>query len=107
VELLEEEAVLQIRTHRNPTPPYGLAGGSPGTPSQTHLIRGGERVVLPAKTVMRIGRGDRIEHITASGGGIGAPAERDAAAVRADLAEGRMSARAAREVYGYDDREQR
>jgi N-methylhydantoinase B len=73
VELLEEEAVLQLRTHRNPTPPYGLAGGSPGTPSQTYLIRDGVRTALPAKVTLPIRRGDVVEHTTAGGGGFGDP----------------------------------
>jgi N-methylhydantoinase B len=103
VELLEEEAVLQIRTHRNPTPPYGLAGGSPGATSQTFLIRGGERMALPAKATLQIRRGEMVEHITAGGGGIGAPAERDPCAVRRDVTEGRISAINASRAYGLEE----
>ena len=38
---------------------------------------------------------------TAGGGGYGAPAEREAALVQADLRNGKVSLEAAREFYGY------
>lgn len=103
IEFLEEEAVLQLRTHRNPTPPYGLAGGRTGRPSATFLTRDGAREALPAKITLPVRRGDILEHITASGGGVGDPRQRDRDAVLADVREGKVSWEQACEVYGLSD----
>ncbi|TBL32135.1 hypothetical protein EYA84_19695 [Verrucosispora sp. SN26_14.1] len=46
--------------------------------------------------------GDRVSLLTAGGGGHGDPGLRDPEAVRRDVAEGYVSAEAAREVYGVD-----
>lgn len=102
VELLEDEATLQIRTHRNPTPPYGLAGGEPGAVSSIVLVRDGEVTVLPAKATLRIRRGDIVEHVTAGGGGFGAARSRDPGDVRRDVREGRVSSEAAERMYGVE-----
>jgi len=47
--------------------------------------------------------GDRIVYRTAGGGGYGDPLERDRDCVRADLRDGLISERMAREVYGLDE----
>jgi N-methylhydantoinase B len=91
VELLAPEGLLNLRTHRNLTPPYGLAGGAPGRVSETWLTRAGERRRLPAKTTVEVRRGDVIEHTTASGGGFGPASERDPGAIAADIAEGKVT----------------
>lgn len=92
VELLAPEAILQLRTHRNLTPPYGLQGGHAGHVSTTYLIRDGSRALLPAKTTADLRRGDIIEHVTASGGGLGPAEERDPSLLQVDLAEDKVSA---------------
>lgn len=104
VELLAPEGTLNLRTHRNATPPYGLSGGLPGSTSSTFLIRDGERRPLPAKVTTTVQRGDIIEHTTASGGGFGPPAERDSARVSADLLDGKISEASAKAVYGHRDK---
>ena len=103
LEVTAEEAMLNLRTHRNVTPPYGLSGGHPGRVSRTWLIRDGERTLLPAKVTVLVRRGDVIEHHTASGGGWGEPALRSTVDVLADLADGKISVSTAREVYGLSD----
>ena len=99
VELLAPEGVLNLRTHRNRTPPYGLADGQPGRPSETWLERDGQRLRLPAKTTVPLRRGDRIDHTTASGGGHGPAAERSREAIAADLADGKVTPAAAARDY--------
>ncbi len=91
VELLATEATLQLRSHRNRTRPYGLLGGEPGSLSATYLLRDGVRVQLPAKTTLRVRRGDVIEHVTASGGGIGPVSQRSADLIAADLADEKVT----------------
>ena len=103
LEVTAEEAMLNLRTHRNVTPPYGLSGGHPGRVSRTWLIRDGERTLLPAKVTVLVRRGDVIEHHTASGGGWGDPALRSTVDLIADLADGKISVTTAREVYGLSD----
>ena len=91
VELLAPEATLQLRTHRNLTPPYGLHGGRSGHTSATYLFRDGKREQLPAKVTTRIRAGDIVEHVTASGGGIGSPSDRDPQCLLQDLSEGKVT----------------
>ncbi len=103
LEVLAPEAVLNLRTHRDRTPPYGLAGGHPGATSATYLVRAGERRRLPAKTTIAVLRGDVVEHTTASGGGFGDPRLRDRGAVAADVRSGKVSPASARQVYGLSE----
>jgi N-methylhydantoinase B len=100
LELTADEAMLNLRTHRNVTPPFGLNGGHPGQVSQTWLVRDGERTLLPAKVTIPVRRGDVIEHRTASGGGWGDPRQRAPEQVLADLEDDKVSEQTAREVYG-------
>ena len=100
VELRAPQGTLNLRTHRNATPPYGLRGGLPGHTSSTFLIRDGKRLALPAKVTTALQRGDVIEHTTASGGGVGPPADRDPARVRDDVRDGKISEASATSLYG-------
>jgi N-methylhydantoinase B len=102
LELLAPRAVLNLRTHRTRTPPFGLAGGGPGTCAATSLLRDGSRTELPGKSTTLLQAGDVIDHRTASGGGHGDPARRDPAATRADVLDGKLAADSARRVYGVD-----
>lgn len=100
IELLAPSGRLNLRTHRNVTAPYGLQGGESGTTSSTFLIRDGQRSLLPAKVTMDIEQGDIIEHTTASGGGMGPPADRDDEQTLDDLADGKISPASAQGIYG-------
>ena len=60
----------------------------------------GRDEVVPSKQVTTLKRGDRVTVETAGGGGYGDPKRRDAALVKADIANGKVSAKAAREIYG-------
>jgi N-methylhydantoinase B len=100
LEVTADEAMLNLRTHRNVTPPYGLNGGRPGQVSRTWLIRDGDRTLLPAKVTVPVRRGDVIEHHTASGGGWVNPSLRSTVDLLADIADEKISPATAREVYG-------
>jgi N-methylhydantoinase B len=92
--VLADEAVLTIRTDRRTHLPYGLQGGSPGTPAWNILNPGTpeervlptlpmEAVPLPAGTVLRIQ--------TAGGGGWGDPLDREPGRVLEDVLNGKLS----------------
>ena len=89
------------RSRRSKCPPWGIAGGTAGEPGGNLLKLPGEKafkwitganipVPLNSQAIVRTG----------GGGGWGDPLERDAALVAADAAEGLISRRAARELYG-------
>ena len=89
------------RTRRSKCPPWGIAGGTPGSPGGNLLRRAGEKkfewitganipVPVHSEGIVRTG----------GGGGWGDPLERPAAQVAEDTAEGLISRKAARELYG-------
>ena len=57
---------------------------------------------LASKTVaLELRRGDVVSMWTQGGGGYGVPGERTAAAIVQDLREGKLTAEAARDHYGF------
>jgi len=99
-EMLEEEAVLQVRSDRHDFRPYGLYGGSPGQPSQNVMNPDTENRPLPGKLTMTMKRGDVFSHRSAGPGGWGDPLERDPARVARDVKNEFVSRARAREDYG-------
>ena len=88
---------MAIQSGRFQLAPEGLFGGRSG--SLARLTVNGR----PADSygLTRLRKGDVVEFDTAGGGGFGAPAERDAAAVARDIASGRVSAERARIDYRF------
>ncbi|HUP32218.1 MAG TPA: hydantoinase B/oxoprolinase family protein [Gaiellaceae bacterium] len=105
---LTDDTSLIVRSDRRAHPPYGLQGGLPGATSVNLLRRpDGSEEELPPMFSTTIRAGDVYYHRIAGGGGFGDPLERDPDAVAADVADGKVSERAAREQYGVilrDDR---
>jgi len=100
--LLAESAVLQLRADRHDHAPWGLFGGGPAARSRNLIDRGDGWEALPAKVTLEIGRGTGVRHEQAGGGGWGDPARRDPAAVRADLADGKITPGRAKADYGVE-----
>ena len=71
-ELLQPTTVTIIGERRR-RPPYGLAGGGPGTPGEDTLRRGDTVVRLPGKVGFAARAGDRLTIATPGGGGHGDP----------------------------------
>jgi N-methylhydantoinase B len=94
---------MTIRTDRRQHPPPGLDGGRPGAPSTVVINPGtaGEQTLptMPMASI-ELDDGDVVHHISAGGGGVGSPVRRTPALVLADVLEGKVSRRAARESYG-------
>lgn len=82
-------------------PPWGLSGGHDARPARFVLDPDGEAVDLPSKVTVEVPRGGVVRVETPGGGGFGSPLERDADLVAKDLVDGKISARFAREVYGW------
>jgi N-methylhydantoinase B len=97
---LGEHGVLQLRSDKRRYPPYGLAGGRPGTPSMNLLNPGPNEQVLPTMGKSTLQRGDVLRHVMAGGGGWGDPLERDPQAVGRDVVDEKLSQAYAAEVYG-------
>lgn len=94
---------LIVRSDRAKHAPYGLEGGGKGATSSNRLIHpDGSEEILPPMFSIEIGADDVYVHRTAGGGGWGDPFQRDPAAVAADVANEKVSAQAARELYGVE-----
>ena len=82
------------------SPPWALEGGRETDPNTVILFPGTERERRVSTKRTAVAAGDRVTLLTAGGGGYGDPAKRDRQRVREDVAEGYVSADAARTVYG-------
>ena len=98
---LTPDTSLIVRSDRSAHPPYGLAGGEPGTVSSNLLIRpDGREEVLPSMFSTTIGDGDVYEHRMAGGGGWGDPLDRDPQRVAEDVLDGKVTPEGALAGYG-------
>jgi N-methylhydantoinase B/oxoprolinase/acetone carboxylase alpha subunit len=101
-ELLDGEATVTYRGERHLCEATGVDDGMAGARATAVIRRAdGREEVVPSKIVSTLRKGDRIMITTAGGGGYGAPTEREATLVQADLRNGKVSLEAAREFYGY------
>jgi N-methylhydantoinase B len=99
------EALLTVAWGRHLTPPWGAAGGRPGSPNYIQVVRDdqpGEPFGKISRMPLR--RGDLVRLVTGTGGGYGDPREREPERVLADLDNGIITAREAREFYGVTPR---
>jgi N-methylhydantoinase B len=99
-EFLGEEGILQMRTERQRSQPWGLQGGQPGAFSETILKRANGDIYKMNKETITIRKGDSVCVITSGAGGWGDPLKRDVEMVRNDVRNGGVSLKRAREVYG-------
>lgn len=84
---LRDGATFSLITDRARLAPWGLAGGRPGRPAR-FLLNGRE---IPSKGQAAVDTGDVVTVETPGGGGWGDTAERDPAALRADLEAGKVT----------------
>ena len=95
------DTVLHVRSDRQVHRPYGLAGGGPGAASSNVLVRADGTVERPPPMFATVLQpGDVFHHRMAGGGGWGDPRDREPAAVTRDVLNEKVSAAAARAVYG-------
>jgi N-methylhydantoinase B/oxoprolinase/acetone carboxylase alpha subunit len=99
-EILYGDVRFTHRGERHFIAPAGRAGGADGAMARTVIHRAdGSEEVVPSKLVTTLHAGDRVVMETAGGGGCGDPDARDREKVRADLADGKISAAGAK-AYG-------
>lgn len=80
--------------------PWGLDGAASGRTQRFTLDPEGEHRDLPSKCTLDVSKGARVRVETAGGGGFGDPREREREAVLRDLRDEKISAQAAKELYG-------
>lgn len=100
-EVLDGEIIFTHRGERHFHAASGAFGGKPGKMARTVIYRADGTVeTVPSKLVTTLHKGDRVLIETAGGGGFGEPAQRDRAAVAADIAHGKVSEEEAAGLYG-------
>lgn len=100
--ILSDRAQLTVRSDRRVHHSPGLFGGLPGAPSLNILERDGRSDLLPVMPMrtLELKRGDLFTHYAAGAGGYGSPLDREPQRVADDVADGRITADFARDVYG-------
>ena len=98
--LLEDATVIR-RFDKTRFPPQGVAGGKPGSRARFVLRPGTpEEQETRASARVEMKAGERFLLQSAAGGGFGDPKERARDAIARDVAEGYVTAQAAKEDYG-------
>jgi N-methylhydantoinase B len=101
--LLCEEGFVTATFGRHRFLPWGAEGGDDGSPNGVAVLRGGETAAWKGKLArFPVKRGDVVRLVTGTGGGCGAPSERDPDLVRTDVMNGFCSLERAREVFGVE-----
>jgi N-methylhydantoinase B len=91
-EITRDGVEILFSSDRAQHEPWSLDGGAPGTIGTVTAVQAGRRITLPPNGgSLTLNTGDRLRVETGGGGGLGDPARRDAALVRADIAAGRIS----------------
>ena len=102
-EILDAEIKLTHRGERHHCAARGCHGGQEGARSFSTILRAsGSEEVIPSKRVTELTRNDRLIIETAGGGGYGPPSKRSRERVLADILDGKISRKAAVEIYGLD-----
>jgi N-methylhydantoinase B len=101
--VISEDAYLTVIFGRCKTPPWGMAGGQPGSGNYIVIIRkDGREEVHHSVARMRVEKGEIVRLVTATGGGYGKPRDRARERVLADLKNGFVLPERARRDYGVD-----
>jgi len=100
--MLGAETIVVMRSDRRHWLPFGLHGGSPGTPSFNIIDPGSAQAIVPVMPMepLILHQGQTFCHIGAGGGGQGDPLQRDPDACLLDVLEERLGAAYVRDVYG-------
>ena len=100
--ILNDRAILNVRSDKRKYPPHGLFGGRDGSPSMNLVNPGPHQRVLPVlmKEVEKLKQGDLFHHVMSGGGGYGDPFEREPERVLRDVIEEKVTPEHAAREYG-------
>jgi len=102
-EILEGEMTITYRGERHFCQAAGAEAGLAGGNASAEIVRGDGSVhAIPSKEVAQMRAGDRLIIRTAGGGGFGDPLKRPREEVRADIENGKVTAQAAAQAYGFE-----
>lgn len=102
-EILDGDMTITYRGERHFCRAAGSEAGEAGGAASAEIVRGDGSVhSIPSKEVARMLAGDRLIIRTAGGGGFGDPKKRPRDEVRADIENGKVTAKAAAEAYGFE-----
>lgn len=96
-ESLKDNVRISLYSDRFRRPAEGLFGGGAGATGSCVVKRGDEIIPLKSKDALNLQKGDVVVLSVGGGGGYGDPAERPAAQIAADIADGIVSTRKASE----------
>ena len=65
------DAEVTVLSERRVHPPYGIAGGSPGSCGRNSIVRNGKEEIMPGKFHAELKKGDTLRIETPGGGGYG------------------------------------
>ncbi|WPB56447.1 hydantoinase B/oxoprolinase family protein [Xylophilus sp. GOD-11R] len=99
IELLSGSATLTLLGDRHVKPPHGMDGGGAGALASSTLVRDGVETRLISKQMLDMQGGDLLRLRLAGAGGWGPAAERDAAQLADDIADGYVTAEGAARDY--------
>jgi N-methylhydantoinase B len=92
------------RGERHFSAPAGIADGGNGAMARSTILRAdGTQEIIPSKAVTVLRKNDRLTIETAGGGGYGDARKRARERVAADIRDGKVSAKAASEIYGFTE----
>lgn len=95
------DAEFTTAVNRSKFPPWGVAGGLPGSYNYMVIVRSdGSQTRVRKVSGEQLKKGDLVSIRTAGGGGWGDPKERDPEMVRTDVKEGYITVENAKEIYG-------
>ena len=104
VRVLSHDSQLSVMTDRAVIPPWGAAGGYPGSLNSITVLRQGDEVQpspIPGKIKsFPLEYGDVILMQATAGGGVGDPLDREAELVHKEVVQGYVTPARARDVYG-------
>ncbi len=98
-EILEDDVNFAIYADRFRLAPYGLFGGTDGSPGRAEIRRGDTIIPIASKDNRTLRKGDIVTIYTAGGGGYGPASERPRELVRNDLAQGFLTEATVRRFY--------
>ena len=88
-EVLAEGSTISLMGERQRRGPWGLQGGTSGSPSAYRILRAVGEKKLPSKTTITAHAGEVLSQTTPGGGGYGPPQKRLVQLIRIDNADGK------------------